>query len=37
MVKFSNKARGKPTKRRTLKTKFKIERKVKQYKKKVKK
>jgi hypothetical protein len=37
MVKFSNKGKGKPTKRRNLKTKYKIERKVKQYHKKVKK
>lgn len=37
MVKFSNKAKGKPTKRKTLKTKYKIERKVKQHRKKIRK
>jgi nuclear GTP-binding protein len=37
MVKFANKAKGRPTKRRTLKVKYKIERKVKQHKKRVKK
>lgn len=37
MVKFANRGKGAPSKRRTLKVKFKIERRVKQYKKKVKK
>lgn len=37
MVKLSNKGKGRPTKRTTLKTKFKIEKRVKQYRKKVKK
>lgn len=37
MVKFSNRGRGKTSKRMTLKKKFKIERKVKQYRKKLKK
>ncbi len=37
MVKLSNKGKGKPTKRKTLKTKYKIERKVRQHKKKLRK
>lgn len=37
MVKFSNRGKGKTSKRTTLKQKFKIERKVKQYRKKLKK
>lgn len=37
MVKLSNRGKGKPSKRKTLKTKYKIERKVKQHKKKVRK
>jgi hypothetical protein len=37
MVKFANRGRGKASKRTTLKTKYKIERKVKQYRKKIKK
>lgn len=37
MVKFSNRGKGKASKRTTLKQKFKIERKVKQYRKKLKK
>lgn len=37
MVKLSNKGRGKPTKRKTLKTKYKIERKVKLHRKKLRK
>lgn len=37
MVKFSNKGRGKGSKRTTYKQKFKIEKKVKQYRKKLKK
>lgn len=37
MVKFSNKAKSKPSKRQNLKTKYKIDRKVKQHKKKMKK
>ena len=37
MVKFSNKGKGKPSKRKTLKTKYKIERKVKQHRKKMRK
>lgn len=35
MVKFANKAKGRPTKRKTLKVKYKIERKVKQHNKRV--
>lgn len=35
MVKFANKPKGRPSKRRTLKTKYKIERKVKQHHKRV--
>lgn len=37
MVKFSNKSKGRPSKRKTLKTKYKIERKVKQHRKKLQK
>ena len=37
MVKFANKAKGRPSKRRTLKVKYKIERKVKQHNKRVRK
>lgn len=37
MVKFSNKPKGRPSKRRTFKTKYKIERKVKQHNKRVRK
>jgi nuclear GTP-binding protein len=37
MVKYSNRGKSKPSKRKTLKTKYKIERKVKQHKKKVRK
>lgn len=37
MVKFANKAKGRPTHRRTFKVKYKIERKVKQHAKRVKK
>lgn len=37
MVKFTNKAKGRPSKRRTLKVKYKIERRVKQHKKRVQK
>lgn len=37
MVKFTNKAKGRPSKRKSLKVKFKIERKVKQHKKRVRK
>ena len=37
MVKYSNKGKGKPSKRRTYKVKFKIEKKVKQHKKRLKK
>ena len=37
MVKFSNKAKAKPSKRKNLKTKYKIDRKVKQHQKKMKK
>ncbi len=37
MVKFANKGKGKASKRKTLKQKFKIEKKVKQYRKKLKK
>jgi nuclear GTP-binding protein len=37
MVKFSNKPKGKPSKRKTFKVKYKIERKVKQHNKRVKK
>jgi len=36
-VKYSNKAKAKPSKRQNLKTKFKINRKVKQHRKKMKK
>lgn len=35
MVKFANKPKGRPSKRRTLKDKYKIERKVKQHNKRV--
>lgn len=37
MAKFANKAKGRPTKRKTLKVKYKIERKVKQHNKRLKK
>lgn len=37
MVKFANRGKGKGSKRTTLKQKFKVERKVKQYRKKLKK
>lgn len=37
MVKLSNKGKGKPSKRKTLKTKYKIDRKVRQHKKKLRK
>lgn len=37
MVKLSNRGKGKPTKRKTLKTKYKIERKVRQHRKKMRK
>ena len=37
MVKFTNKAKGRPSKRRTFKAKYKIEKKVKQHNKRVKK
>ena len=37
MVKFSNKAKAKPSKRQSLKTKYKINRRVKQHRKKMKK
>lgn len=37
MVKFANRGKGKSSKRTTFKQKFKIERKVKQYRKKLKK
>lgn len=37
MVKFANKAKGRPSKRKTLKVKYKIERRVKQHNKRVKK
>lgn len=37
MVKFTNKAKGRPSKRRTFKVKYKIEKKVKQHNKRVKK
>lgn len=37
MGKFANKPKGRPSKRRTLKVKYKIERKVKQHNKRVKK
>ena len=37
MVKYSNKAKSKPSKRQNLKTKYKINRKVKQHRKKMKK
>lgn len=37
MVKFSNKAKAKPSKRQTLKNKYKVDRKVKQHRKKMKK
>ena len=37
MVKFNNKAKGRPSKRRTFKVKYKIEKKVKQHNKRVKK
>jgi hypothetical protein len=37
MVKFANRGKAKPSKRRTLKTKYKIERKVKQHRKKLRK
>ena len=36
MVKFSNKTKGKPSKRKKFKVKYKIERKVKQHNKRVK-
>jgi nuclear GTP-binding protein len=35
MVKYANKPKGRPSKRKTLKTKYKIERKVKQHHKRV--
>ena len=37
MVKFANKAKGRPSKRKTLKVKYKIERRVKQHNKRAKK
>ena len=37
MVKFANKPKGRPSKRKSLKTKYKIERKIKQHNKRVKK
>ena len=37
MVKFANRGRGKTSRRMTFKKKFKIEKKVKQYRKKLKK
>ena len=37
MVKLTNKGKGKPSKRKNLKTKYKIDRKVKQHKKKLRK
>jgi nuclear GTP-binding protein len=37
MVKFTNHAKGRPSKRKTLKTRYKIERKVKQHNKRVRK
>jgi hypothetical protein len=37
MVKYANRGKGKPSKRKTLKIKYKIERKVRQHKKKLRK